>query len=92
MTLYAATLIFKDGNGVITVKQAADEDLLIERIEEIEREGDAKIKLVQEQLAKATGQAKANLERRVTDERAKHNARAAKLRGAWQLVKEAAAI
>jgi len=67
-------------------------DLLIERIEEIEREGDAKIKLVQEQLAKATGQAKANLERRVADERAKHNARVAKLRGAWRLVKEAAAI
>jgi hypothetical protein len=67
-------------------------DLLLKRIEEIEREGDAKIKLVQEQLAKATGQAKANLERRVADERTKHNARVAKLRGAWQLVKEAAAI
>ena len=63
MTLYAATVIFKGGNGVITAKQAADEDLVIERIEEIEREGEAKIKLVQEQLAKATGQAKANLER-----------------------------
>jgi uncharacterized membrane protein len=67
-------------------------DLLLKRIEEIEREGDAKIKLVQEQLAKATGQAKANLERRVADERTKHNARVEKLREAWQLVKEAAAI
>jgi uncharacterized membrane protein len=67
-------------------------DLLLKRIEEIEREGDAKIKLVQDQLAKATGQVKANLERRVADERTKHNARVAKLREAWQLVKEAAAI
>lgn len=67
-------------------------DLLLKRIEEIEREGDAKIKLVQEQLAKATGQAKANLEKRVADERTKHNARVAKLREAWQLVKQAAAI
>jgi uncharacterized membrane protein len=67
-------------------------DLLLKRIEEIEREGDAKIKLLQEQLAKATGEAKANLERRMVDERTKHNARVAKLREAWQLVKEAAAI
>jgi uncharacterized membrane protein len=67
-------------------------ELLLKRIEEIEREGDAKIKLMQEQLARATGQAKANLEKRVADERAKHNARVVKLRQAWQLVKEAAAI
>jgi uncharacterized membrane protein len=66
--------------------------LLLRRIEEIQREGEAKINLLQEQMAKATGQAKANLEKRVTDERTKHNARVAKLRQAWQLVKEAAAI
>ena len=47
---------------------------------------------MQAQVAKATGQAKANLEKRVADERAKHNARVAKLRQAWQLVKEAAVI
>jgi ferredoxin len=67
-------------------------ELLLKRIEEIQREGEAKITLLQEQMAKATGQAKANLEKRVTDERTKHNARLAKLRQAWQLVKEAAAI
>jgi uncharacterized membrane protein len=67
-------------------------ELLLKRIEEIQREGEAKINLLQEQMAKATDQAKANLEKRVTDERTKHNARVAKLRQAWQLVKEAAAI
>jgi uncharacterized membrane protein len=66
--------------------------LLVKRIDELQREGDAKIKLMQEQVAKATGQAKANLEARVADERAKHNARVTKLRQAWQLVKEAGAI
>lgn len=67
-------------------------ELLLKRIEEMEREGDAKIKLLQDQIANATGQAKANLEKRVADERAKHKARVAKLGQAWQLVKEAAAI
>ena len=67
-------------------------ELLLKRIEEIEREGDAKIKLMQEQMAKTTGQAKADLEKRVAEERAKHNTRVAKLRQAWQLIKEAAAI
>jgi uncharacterized membrane protein len=67
-------------------------ELLLKKIDEIEREGEAKIQLLQEQIANATGQAKANLEKRVADERAKHNARVARLRQAWQLVKEAAAI
>ena len=67
-------------------------ELLVQRIDEIQREGDAKIKLMQEQVAKAAGQAKANLQKRVADEREKHNARVAKLRQAWQLVKEATAI
>ena len=67
-------------------------ELLLKRIEVIEREGEAKLKLLQEQIAKTTGQAQANLEKRVAEERAKHNTRVAKLRQAWQLVKEAAAI
>ncbi|HEX6731291.1 MAG TPA: DUF1269 domain-containing protein [Pyrinomonadaceae bacterium] len=67
-------------------------DLLLKRIEEIEREGDAKIKLLQQQITNATGQAKAHLEKRIAEERTKHNARVAKLRQAWQLVKEAAVI
>jgi uncharacterized membrane protein len=67
-------------------------ELLLKRIEDMQREGEAKINLLQEQIAKATGQAKTNLEKRVADERTKHNARVTKLRQAWQLVKEAAAI
>ena len=67
-------------------------ELLVQRIDEIQHDGDAKIKLMQAQVAKATGQAKANLEKRVADERAKHNARVAKRQQAWQLVKEASAI
>jgi uncharacterized membrane protein len=67
-------------------------ELLIKRIDELQIEGDAKIKLMQEQIAKTTGEAKTNLEKRVADERTKHNARVAKLRQAWQLVKEAAVI
>ena len=67
-------------------------ELLLKRIDEIQREGDAKIKLLQEQVAKASGQAKANLEKRVADERNKHNTRVTKLRQAWQLVKEAATV
>ena len=51
-----------------------------------------RFKSTQQQVAKATGQAKANLELRVADERAKHNRRVAKLCEAWQMVKEAAAI
>lgn len=67
-------------------------ELLLKRIEEIEREGEAKIKLLQEQMAKTTGQAKANLEKRVAEERAKHNTRVAKLRQAWELVCGRAAL
>ena len=67
-------------------------ELLIKRIDEMQIEGDAKIKLMQEQVTKTTGEAKSNLEKRVADERTKHNARVAKLRQAWQLVKEAAVI
>ena len=70
----------------------ARRELLVQRIDEIQREGDAKVKLMQEQVANATGQVKADLEKRVADERTKHNARVTKLRQAWQLVKEASVI
>lgn len=73
-------------------KYEARRELLVQGIDEIQREGDSKIKLMQGQVTKATGQAKANLEKRVADERAKHNARVAKLRQGWQLVKEAATV
>ena len=61
-------------------------ELLLKRIEVIEHEGEAKLKLLQEQIAKTTGQAQANLEKRVAEERAKHNTRVAKLRQASNLV------
>lgn len=70
----------------------ARRDLFNERIEAIKREGDAKIKSLQEQAAKAKGEMKAKLEKRIAEERADHQARVAKLSQAWQLVKEAAAI
>ena len=70
----------------------ARRDLLNERIESIKREGEAKIKSLQEQAAKAKGEMKAKLEKRTAEERADHQLRVEKLSKAWQLVKEAAAI
>jgi uncharacterized membrane protein len=70
----------------------ARRDLLNEKIEAIQREGEAKIKSLQEQAAQAKGEIKAKLEKRIADARANHTARVGKLRKAWQLVKEAAAI
>jgi uncharacterized membrane protein len=70
----------------------ARRDLLNERIEAIKREGDAKIKSLQEQVAKAKGEMKVRLEKRIAEERADQQLRVEKLSKAWQLVKEAAAI
>jgi uncharacterized membrane protein len=70
----------------------ARRDLLTQRMEAIEREGEAKIKSLQEQAAKAKAENRAKLEKRVAEARADHEARVAKLRQAWLLVKEAAAI
>jgi uncharacterized membrane protein len=70
----------------------ARRDLLKQRIEVIEREGEAKIKSLQEQAAQAKGEMKAKLEKRIAEVRADHQLRADKLSKAWQLVKEAAAI
>jgi uncharacterized membrane protein len=66
--------------------------LIKERVEAFERESEAKIIALQEQAEKATGEIKANLERAIAQARADHKARSEKLRQAWQLVKEAAAI
>lgn len=66
--------------------------LLKERIEAFELEGEAKIKALQEQAARAKAEKKAKLEERIALERANHKARVEKLRQAWNLVKEAAAI
>jgi uncharacterized membrane protein len=67
-------------------------DQLKERTAAVKREGEAKIKSLQEQAAKAKGERKAKLEKRIAEARARHEARVEKLSQAWQLVKEAAAI
>jgi uncharacterized membrane protein len=67
-------------------------DLLEERIEAIKREGEAKIKSLQEQATQTRGEIKDNLEKRITEARADHQLRVEKLSKAWQFVKEAAAI
>jgi uncharacterized membrane protein len=73
-------------------KLQARREQMKETIAAINREGEAKIATLHEQAAKAKGEAKAKLERRVTETRARHEARTSKLNQAWQLVKEAAAI
>jgi uncharacterized membrane protein len=70
----------------------ARRDSLKERIEAIKREGEAKIKSLQEQAAQAKGEMKEKLEKRVAEERAGHKLRVDKLSKAWLLIKEAAAI
>ena len=70
----------------------ARQDLLKEKIEAIKREGEAKIKSLQEQAAQAKGEMKAGLEKRIAEERADHQLRVDKLSKAWRLVKETAAI
>jgi uncharacterized membrane protein len=67
-------------------------DKLREKIDAVKREGEARIKMVQDQGNKARHDAKAGLEERINEMRAHHTARVDKLSKAWQLVKEAAAI
>ena len=61
-----------------------------QKIESIKQEGDAKIKAMQEQAAKASGEMKAKLEKRIEETRADYKRRADKLHQAWELIKEAA--
>ena len=70
----------------------ARRDRFEQKIAAIKHDGEAKIKLLQDQAAKAKSERKAKLEKRIADARARHKARAEKLSQAWQLVKEAAAI
>jgi uncharacterized membrane protein len=66
--------------------------IIKDRIDAIQSEGEARIKALEQQAAKAMGDKKAKLEQQITRDRANHQARVEKLRQAWQLVKEAAAI
>lgn len=70
----------------------ARRDKLHDKISAVKHEGEAKIRLVQEQEQKAKDDAKVRLEERIAKMRAHHSARVDKLSKAWQLVKEAAAI
>jgi uncharacterized membrane protein len=59
--------------------------------EATKREAEAKVKSLKEQLAKAQGDAKTKLRARIAEVQAEHKRRAAKLRQAWKLTKEALA-
>jgi hypothetical protein len=61
-----------------------------QKMESIKQEVDAKVKAMQEQGAKASGELKAKLERRIEEARADYKRRADKLHQAWELIKEAA--
>jgi hypothetical protein len=62
-----------------------------QKMESVKQEGDAKIRAMQEQAFKATGEIKAELETRIEETRADYKRRADKLHQAWELIKEAAA-
>ena len=72
-------------------KLRAQSDKLNEQIITMKREGEAKLKSLQEQVADATGDAKAKLEKRLTEARADYKARLEELGMAWEHVKKAAA-
>ena len=58
-------------------------------IDRLEAEADAKLAALQEQATTATADAKGQIEQRITELRADRDRRAAKLRQAWDLAKEA---
>ncbi|MBO0801075.1 MAG: DUF1269 domain-containing protein [Blastocatellia bacterium] len=62
------------------------------KIDGIVREGEAKVKSMEEQMATVKGEGKAKLQKRIAETRSDNEARNDKLRKAWQLVREAAAI
>ena len=70
----------------------AQSDLLKRRIEAAKREGEAKVKSIEGQVAQARGETKAKLEKRIAQERADHKLRMDKLGQAWELLKEAARV
>ena len=70
----------------------ARSDQLKQRIDAAKREGDAKVKSIEQQVAQARGEAKAKLEKRIAQERADHKLRMDKLGQAWELIKEAARV
>ncbi|WP_158590510.1 DUF1269 domain-containing protein [Noviherbaspirillum cavernae] len=73
-------------------RMKARRDRLNEKIAAIKREGEAKVKLIEEQETKVQDEAKARLEERLAEMRIDYDSRVDKLSKAWKLVKEAAAI
>ena len=61
------------------------------RVEAVKGEGDAKIASLKEQAAKAKGETKAHLERRLAEIQADYQTRASKLRQSWESMKSALA-
>jgi uncharacterized membrane protein len=66
--------------------------VLMDKINAVANDGETRIKALQQQAAKAKSDAKAKLDQRIAEASTKHQARVHKLREAWKLVKEAAAI
>ena len=73
----------------VQAKAKAASDRLKARLEQIEQETDARIKALQEQAAKARGDAKAKLDARITELRADSQRRSGQLKEAWGLTKAA---
>jgi uncharacterized membrane protein len=63
-----------------------------QRLAAVKREGEAKIKALQESAAKAHGERKVKMEKRLAQARANHKARTEKLSQAAELIREAASI
>jgi len=66
-------------------------DRMEAQINRLQHETDAKITMLQGQAAKATANAKTKIDQRVSELRADHERRSAKLKQAWKLTKEALA-
>ena len=75
----------------VSNKLKAQRDQLAGKMATIKREGEAKIRSLQEQMVKATGEAKAKLENRIAEIRADDKARVEELSQAWEHVKKAVA-
>ena len=60
--------------------------------EEAKAEMDAKIKSLQDQISKASAETKSKIENQIAEMKEDHKKRTEKLRQAWELVKEAAAV
>jgi uncharacterized membrane protein len=65
------------------------QDEITARIESTRREGEAKIKSLQQQLTTASAERKLQLEKRLAEVRADYRARSEKLQQAWELTKSA---